>query len=165
MRTNTPKVALIASALTLLAVFLTFNFMPGEKKIERQLERMYGVEDPQFRRSMSVLLGPPILDGNKVEVLLNGDAIFPSMLKAIRVAEHTITFETYIYWSETIGEEFSNALIERARAGVKVHVMLDFIGSIKMEETLSKRMTDAGWLDRRDGLVHVAGTSRAVGAH
>ena len=144
MRTNTPKVALIASALTLLAVFLTFNFMPGEKKIERQLERMYGVEDPQFRRSMSVLLGPPILDGNKVEVLLNGDAIFPSMLKAIRAAEHTITFETYIYWSETIGEEFSNALIERARAGVKVHVMLDFIGSIKMEETLSKRMTDAG---------------------
>ena len=141
---TTFKIAALTCALTLFAVFLTFNFMPSEKKIQRQLERSYGIHEPQFLRSMGVLLGPPILEGNKVEVLLNGDQIFPSMLAAIRAAEHTITFETYIYWSETIGEEFSAALIERARAGVKVHVMLDFIGSIKMEDTLMKEMTDAG---------------------
>ena len=141
---TTFKIAALTCALTLFAVFLTFNFMPSEKKIQRQLERSYGIHEPQFLRSMGVLLGPPILEGNKVEVLLNGDQIFPSMLAAIRAAEHTITFETYIYWSETIGEEFSAALIERARAGVKVHVMLDFIGSIKMEDTLMKQMTDAG---------------------
>ena len=129
---------------TLLAVFLTFNFMPSEKKIERQLQRLYSIEDPQFRRSMGVLLGPPILEGNKVEVLLNGDQIFPSMLEAIRSAQHTITFETYIYWSETIGKEFTDALVERARAGVKVHVMLDFIGSIKMDEASAEQMKQAG---------------------
>jgi cardiolipin synthase len=83
---------------------------------------------------MGVLLGPPIIEGNKVEVLLNGDQIFPAMLKAIRGAQKTITFETYIYWSETIGKEFADALAERARAGVKVHVMLDFIGSMKMDD-------------------------------
>ena len=137
-------VALISCTLTLLAVFLTFNFMPGEKKIERQLQRLYGIDDPQFRRSMGVLLGPPILEGNKVEVLLNGDAIFPAMLAAIRGAERTITFETYIYWSETIGKEFSDALSERARAGVKVHVLLDFIGSIKMDDAAMQSMIDAG---------------------
>jgi cardiolipin synthase len=128
----------------LLSVFLVFNFMPSEKKIERQLQRQYDASDPQFRRSMGVLLGPPILDGNQVEVLLNGEQIFPAMLKAIREAEHTITFETYIYWSETIGEEFSDALIERARAGVKVHLMLDFIGSIKMDDAAMERMKAAG---------------------
>jgi len=130
--------------LTLLSVFLVFNFMPSEKKIERQLHRLYDVHDPQFRRSMGVLLGPPIIEGNRVEVLLNGEQIFPSMLKAIREARHTITFETYIYWSETIGKEFADALIERARAGVKVHVMLDFIGSIKMDATQAEAMKAAG---------------------
>ena len=137
-------VALIACIVTLFAVFLTFNFMPSEKKIERQLQRLYNLDDPQYRRSMGVLLGPPIVDGNKVEVLLNGDKIFPSMLSAIKGAEHTITFETYIYWSETIGKEFSDALIERARAGVKVHVLLDFIGSIKMDDAAMEKMKQAG---------------------
>jgi cardiolipin synthase A/B len=125
-------------------VFLVFNFMPSEKKIERQLQRLYDADDPQFRRSMGVLLGPPIVDGNRVEVLLNGDRIFPAMLAAIRSAEHSITFETYIYWSETIGKEFSEALSERARAGVKVHLMLDFIGSMKMDAASMATMQAAG---------------------
>ena len=137
-------VALITCSITLVAVFLTFNFMPSEKKIERQLQRLYSIDDPQFQRSMSVLLGPPIIGGNKVEVLLNGDAIFKSMLDAIRGAQHTITFETYIYWSESIGKEFADALTERARAGVKVHVMLDFIGSIKMDVAAIEAMEKAG---------------------
>lgn len=142
---NTPVVvALISSAVTLLAGFLLLNFMPSEKKIEQQLVRKYDIEDPQFRRSMSVLLGPSVVEGNKVDVLLNGDQIFPSMLTAIRGAQRTITFETYIYWSETIGKEFSDALIERARAGVKVHVMLDFIGSIKMDDAAMAAMKAAG---------------------
>ena len=137
-------VALISCMLTLLAVFLTFNFMPSEKKIERRLQRQYATDEPQFRRSMGVLLGPPIVDGNQVEILLNGDPIFAAMLQAIRAAEHSITFETYIYWSESIGREFSEALIERARAGVKVHLMLDFIGSIKMEAAAIEAMQRAG---------------------
>ena len=137
-------VALISCMLTLLAVFLTFNFMPSEKKIERRLQRQYATDEPQFRRSMGVLLGPPIVDGNQVEILLNGDPIFAAMLQAIRAAERSITFETYIYWSESIGREFSEALIERARAGVKVHLMLDFIGSIKMEAAAIEAMQRAG---------------------
>lgn len=137
-------VALISIALTLFAVFLTFNFMPSEKKIERQLQRLYSTGDPQFRRSMGVLLGPPIVEGNQVDVLLNGDQIFPAMLQAIREAKHTITFETYIYWSETIGKEFSDALSERARAGVKVHVLLDFIGSMKMDNAAMEQMKASG---------------------
>lgn len=144
MRTKPVVIALISSIATLIAGFLLLNLMPSEKKIEQQLVRKYDVGDPQFRRSMGVLLGPPIVEGNKVEVLLNGDQIFPAMLQAIREAKRTITFETYIYWSETIGKEFSEALIERARAGVKVHVMLDFIGSIKMDQASMDAMKAAG---------------------
>ena len=144
MRMKPVKVALISVALTLLSVFLVFNFMPSEKKIETQLKRIYDTDDPQFRRSMGVLIGPPIVEGNEVKVLLNGDQIFAAMLAAIRGAEHTITMETYIYWSESIGKEFTDALMERARAGVKVHLMLDFIGSMKMDTAAIDAMTAAG---------------------
>jgi cardiolipin synthase len=142
-----PKIfwtVLITVAATLVLSVLALNFMPGEKQIERQLTRQYETRDPQFRRSLGVLLGPPILEGNKVEALINGDQIFPAMLAAIRDAKETITLETYIYWSESIGTEFSEALSERARAGVKVHLMLDFMGSMKMDNALVEKMKQAG---------------------
>ncbi|MEO8248313.1 MAG: cardiolipin synthase [Burkholderiales bacterium] len=144
MKRGPYRAALLASAATLLLVLLALNFSTGEKRIERDLKRLYSVADPQFRRSMSVLLGPTILEGNRVEVLLNGDQIFPAMLAAIKEAKRTITFETYIYWSGTIGEEFVEALSERARAGVKVHVLLDWLGSVKMESRYLDSMRAAG---------------------
>jgi cardiolipin synthase len=144
MRVKRPIVSLISVVATLLAGLLVLNFMPNEKKIDTQLTRQYGTDDAQFRRSLGVLLGPPIIEGNKVEVLLNGDQIFPSMLKAIREAKQSINFETYIYWSGSIGKEFTDALAERARAGVKVNVLLDWMGSIKIDDASMDEMRRAG---------------------
>ena len=137
-------VVLATSAATVAAVVLAMNFIGGEEKIEEKIERLYPAGDPQFLRSMGVLLGPAIVPGNRVEVLLNGDQIFPAMLGAIRSAQKTITFETYIYWSEAIGKEFADALSERARAGVKVHVLLDWVGSVKMEQAYFEEMKRGG---------------------
>jgi cardiolipin synthase len=144
MKAKPVAIALASCLVTLVAVLLALNLGTGEKKVERQLQREYAAQDAQFRRAMGALLGPPIVEGNKTEVLLNGDAIFSAMLKAIRGARRTITFETYIYWSETIGREFADALSERARAGVRVHVLLDWVGSSKMEERYLQEMQDAG---------------------
>ncbi|MBN8261358.1 MAG: cardiolipin synthase B [Xanthomonadales bacterium] len=129
---------------TLLVVALAANFKTPEKSLQRKIEHRYATDDPQFRREMGVMLGPGIIHGNVVTDLENGDEIFPAMLAAIRGAQHTITFETYIYWSGDIGTKFADALAERARAGVKVHVMLDWAGSIKMEDDLLERMRGAG---------------------
>jgi cardiolipin synthase len=137
-------IALVAVVLTLMVAFIVRNASVGERHITRKLERLYSADDPQFARSMSVLLGPAILDGNRVQTLVNGVEIFPAMLSAIRGAQRTITFETYIYWSGSIGQDFARALADRARAGVAVHVLLDWIGSMKMEEHLLQDMTDAG---------------------
>jgi cardiolipin synthase len=134
----------ITALVTLLAVTLAMNFKTSEKTLERKIEHRYAVADPQFRREMGVLLGPGILPGNRVTDLQNGDEIFPAMLEAIRGATTTITFETYIYWSGDIGAKFAEALAERARAGVKVKVMVDWAGSIKMDDDLLKQMQDAG---------------------
>jgi cardiolipin synthase A/B len=131
-------------ALTIIAVLAVLSFTAREKKIEHRIPRLYSTQDPQFSRTMGLLLGPAILDGNAFAVLLNGDQIFPSMLAAIRSARRTITFETYIYWSGGIGKQFADALAERARAGVKVHVLLDWVGSEKMEEAYLEEMQQAG---------------------
>lgn len=134
----------IAIAITIVLTLLVANLGEGEKKIETQIESLYGVRDPQYLRSMGVLLGPSIVEGNKVRYLENGDEIFPAMLDAIRSAQKTITFETFIYWSGDVGLAFAEALRERAQAGVKVHVLLDWVGSIKMDEKLLEEMRRGG---------------------
>ena len=140
----TPRIVLAAVMLTCVAVLLVLNFTAGEKKIQYQIPRLYSTADPQFERAMGSLLGPGLLQGNEVVELLNGDQIFPPMLQAIRSAQHSITFETYIYWSGDIGQQFADALSERARAGVHVHVLLDWVGSAKIEDSFLTEMKDAG---------------------
>ena len=99
----------IAVVMTALVAFVVFNAQSSEKKIQQKIERLYSTEDPQFVHAMGVLLGPPVLNGNRFRVLVNGDRIFPPMLAAIRGARETINFETYIYWSGEIGKEFADA--------------------------------------------------------
>jgi len=112
--------AVLTIVVTTAALLLLFNLTLGDKQIDARIEASYSVSDPQFLRTMGALLGPPITGGNRVQALRNGDEIFPAMLQAIREARETITFETYIYWSGSIGQEFADALTERARAGVRV---------------------------------------------
>jgi cardiolipin synthase len=114
------------------------------KGIQYQLDHHYAARDPEFIRNMGSLVEPGILQSNRVVTLLNGDQIFPAMLQAIHGAQHSITFETYIYWSGEIGKKFSEALCERARAGVKVHVMLDWVGCGKMEGKYLDELKAAG---------------------
>jgi len=93
---------------------------------------------------MGNLLGPPMVQGNKVTTLLNGDEVFPAMLEAIRSARRSIDFETYIYWSGTVGREFGDALSERARSGVPTHLIIDWLGSTKADEKILEAMRKAG---------------------
>jgi cardiolipin synthase len=134
----------ITILVTLMVVVLAVNFRTPEKAIHHQVKHLYGMADPQFEREMGALLGPAILPGNQITALENGDEIFPAMLAAIAAAKCNITFETYIYWSGTVGQQFANALIERARAGVKVHIMLDWLGSEKITPELLSEMKEAG---------------------
>lgn len=136
-------VVITAAATYLLGVIIRL-LTSGEKKIEHEIEHLYSVADEQFARSMEGLLPPAVLGGNRVTPLINGEQIFPAMLQAIRSAARSITFETFIYWSGQIGAEFADALIERARAGVKVHVLLDWLGSNRMNPDAIRSMEDAG---------------------
>jgi cardiolipin synthase len=137
--------ALVLTACsTLLITLLGLNFAPPEKRVEVAPKRLYDLTDSQFKRSLGTLFGPPIVHGNRIDTLRNGDEIFPSMLAAIRAAKRNINFETYVYWSGQIGRDFATAIAERARAGVEAHVLLDWVGSQRMETEVLQTMRDAG---------------------
>jgi cardiolipin synthase len=130
--------------VTAVGALLALNLTTPEKHIQRRIARLYAADSPMFRRSMGLLLGPDILPGNRIEILLNGDEIFPAMLAAIRAAQKTITFETFIYWSADIGKQFAEALADKAKSGVKVHVLLDWLGCGKIDDNYVAMIRDAG---------------------
>lgn len=134
----------LSISLSALTVLVVMGLSSAEKTASRHLEHRFAIADPQFRREMSVMLGPAITTGNRVRALQNGDEIFPAMLDAIASAQQSVTFETYIYWSGTIGQRMSDALSERARAGVPVHVTIDWAGSAKLDSSLLNAMISAG---------------------
>lgn len=116
----------IVSGLT--TAVLARNFFESEKKVTHSIETDYGVEDPIFRRTISHMLGPPFVDGNDVTIFNNGAEIFPAMLQAIRMAQHSVTFENFVFTSGRVTRQFAGAFAERALAGVKVHVLQDAMG-------------------------------------
>jgi cardiolipin synthase A/B len=135
---------LIVVVLTALVIVIAINFKTPEKTVRHEVTHCHAIGDPQFELEMDAMLGPDMLEGNAITCLQNGDEIFPAMLAAIRSAQLSITFETYIYWSGEIGKAFADALKERAQAGVPVHVMLDWAGSAKMERHLLDELEQAG---------------------
>jgi cardiolipin synthase len=134
--------------LALLQCVLFLGLLNGcsnKEEIHYKLQHTYNVADPQFRRSLGNLLGPPLVEGNAVASLRNGDEVFPAMLAGIRSAQHNINFETFIYWRGDVATQFTEALVERAKAGVKVHMIVDAVGSgAKIDRDSVKALTDAG---------------------
>src|SRR5918996_1587124 len=114
--------AAAAVAMTLVAVLLYANLTSPDQHVEHAIPHRYDIRDPQFLRTMTHLLGSPVVPGNRVTTLLNGDQAFPAMLEAIRSAKRSITLETYIFWSGEVGNTFAKALSDRARAGVATRV-------------------------------------------
>ena len=123
-----PKLLGAAAAGGFTTLFIARNFFPSEKKVGHRIHADYAVGDDVFVRTLGNLLGPPLLDGNRVAALENGEEIFPAMLEGIRSAEETITFENFLWREGEVTRAFAEALAERARAGVKVHFLQDALG-------------------------------------
>ena len=104
-------------------------------------------EDPaRYRRVLEGLTGIPATDGNQVDILRNGDEIFPAMLEGIRSATTSVDLLTYSWWRGQITHAFADALAERARAGVRVRLMVDSLGGRHLGRALADQMRRAGVL-------------------
>ncbi|MFJ5776903.1 phosphatidylserine/phosphatidylglycerophosphate/cardiolipin synthase family protein [Streptomyces sp. NPDC093094] len=98
----------------------------------------------RLRRRLERLIGIAATEGNSLRPLRNGDEIFPAMLQAIRAARHTIDMMTFVYWRGQIARDFAAALADRARAGVRVRLLLDGFGAKEIEGDLLALMNRAG---------------------
>ncbi len=103
----------------------------------------------QARLAVRTVLGDIFTEGNHVEVLRNGEQIFPAMLEAVENAETSIDFVTFVYWGGEISATFAQALADRARNGVRVRVVLDGYGSIPMKQDWIDEMESAGVIVER----------------
>jgi cardiolipin synthase A/B len=128
---------------TALVVTLAINLATAEKRLLYRPRRLYTTHDADFRRALGVLLGPPLVPGNHVTTLINGAQIFPAMFEAIEKAQTSITFETFVFRDE-IGRLFCKALTAAARRGVRVHVLLDWLGSRTMDTAMLDGIREAG---------------------
>ncbi len=102
------------------------------------------MDSPRTKRMLEAVLGVPVTTGNKIDVLKNGDEIFPAMLAAIDAAERSIDFLTFIYWNGDIGQRFADHLSAKAKAGVRVRVLLDAAGAWELDTGVVDAMDDAG---------------------
>jgi cardiolipin synthase len=129
-----------------VALVVGLLILPGcasKRPFDAPLESKTAVGSPGFRQQIGSLLGAPATGGNRIGTLVNGDEIFPAMLRAIRGAKRTVTFETYVFEKGEIPRQFAEAFSERARAGVKVHLTLDGHGA-KKSKAYHREMEEAG---------------------
>ncbi len=130
--------------VSVVLVSSVFYYLFSKKPIRKEIEVGYSITDASFQKSLTGLLGYSFVGGNKITTLVNGDEVFPAMLKAINEAEKTITLETYIWGDTEIGRDFKEALSKRAKAGVKVFVVVDGMGSVKLDQSEIEAMRDTG---------------------
>ena len=112
-----------------LAGLTAANVLPEGPGMAQAPAHVAPVDSPAFRQQAEALLGSPVTQGDAVVDLQNGDAYFPAMLADIRSARKSIELESYILRRGHIADVFVAALSERARAGVKVRVVVDWMGS------------------------------------
>ncbi len=146
---TTPKQKLIrALALVgVLSLLWALYVVVSPELVDLPPERMNVAEGLPASATMTALaanLGSPQLEGNRVELLVNGEEIFAPMLESIRGARESINFLTYVYWKGDVAASFANELTAAARRGVEVRVLLDAYGSRKIEENWVETMRAAG---------------------
>lgn len=118
----------ISLTIVLAAAALAQDGCVSNQRIKYKFQPPFAVEDPQFRRSLQNL-GSGIVGGNSAELLENGDGLFPVMLKDIREAVVSVDLETFIFKPDEVGRQFAGAMIEAARRGVRVRLLIDAQGS------------------------------------
>jgi len=100
--------------------------------------------EPSYFPTQEAYGGAPIVGGNSVEILLNGENIFPTLVEGLRSAKRTISYAQYYYEDGPVARDVADALADRCRAGVGVNVLLDSFGSLSMPKEYVDLMRASG---------------------
>jgi cardiolipin synthase len=114
------------------------------KKLVKQVE---GLPDSDLERHIGAIagdVGPTLIKGNSVRLLVDGPMTYAAMFKAIASATSTINVEIYIFESDEMGHKLKDALIEKQRSGVKVRLIYDSLGCLSTPKEFFQEIRDAG---------------------
>ena len=104
----------------------------------------FGVADPLFREHVGLLTGTAFLGGNRLTLLVDGDETFGALLDGVRSAERLVTWQAFWHRPGALADEVADVLAGRARAGVRVLVLLDAFGARGLGDAYVGRLRDAG---------------------
>ena len=131
--------SLVAAVAGLTLVAASWDRLPPAEKLPSVT-----AAEPAFAATMEAHTASPIVGGNRIDVLLNGEQIFPAKLAAIRSARESITYAEYFYADGAPARQIAEALAERCRAGVDARVLLDGFGTLSMPREYVRLLEDAG---------------------
>jgi cardiolipin synthase len=121
----------VIGVVSVLAVGVHLFSSWGRRPTKYQVTDVPPVDSPDFLLSVAGAAGSPVRVGGTATLLNNGVQIFPAILEAIREAKETVNFAAYIWEDGRASDDVFEALIERARAGVQVRVLLDGVGGLR----------------------------------
>lgn len=167
VRTSQGTVAWVVSLITVPYIAIPLYWLLGRTRFSRNIggrrekdsrlqtlaasmhERLRHCEvdipgDDAFERAAQFLGGLPFTRGNALEVLIDGESAFERIFDAIARAEDYLCVNFFIVKNDTLGTRFQQALIDKARAGVKIYFLFDEIGSHKLPKRYLRALTEAG---------------------
>lgn len=167
VRTSQGAIAWVLSLLMVPFVAIPLYWLLGRRRFSREvggrrakdsrlaalavgmMERLrrYEVDIPDddaFERAARILGGLPFTRGNRLELLIDGEETFDNIFETIRSAKRHLCVNFFIVKSDTLGIRFQQALIERARAGVRVFFLFDEFGSYKLPRRYLRELKAAG---------------------
>src|SRR2546430_5116393 len=142
-RAGKVSMAAIILAIIVAATILILLFQPGLRyKLSNIPEQP--LESGEYARLLEVLADAKLQQNSSIDVIANGEHFYPAELEAIRSAQKNINMEIYIFERGELTKQYVDALTERARAGVKVRLTIDAMGSFSMSKQYFQSLTEAG---------------------
>jgi len=139
-----PKVRSIAGVILIIVAIIAMGLLIAQDQDTLRVRSPLSADDPRYPDYLARLLGHRLVTGTDVTVLTDGDTAFPAMLAAIARARSRVSFETYIFDKGSVGGQFVRALVDAAKRGVDVRLILDSVGSKTLEQALVQEMQQAG---------------------
>ncbi len=133
-----------AAILLIVAAVVAGLLLLAQDQETLRIQSALGAEQPGHAAYVAALVGADLTVGNQYDVLTNGDQFLPAMLQAIAAARTRIVLETYIYDSGDVAAQFTTALEQAARRGVTCAIVVDAVGSARMESGHVQRLESAG---------------------
>lgn len=135
---------LVVGVLATLGAIVTLFFTLGRRPNEMTATATPPVDSEDFLQAISGTVNAPLQEGGSAEALNNGVEFYPALLDAIGSARESVNFMAYIWEPGTVSDRIFDALIERARAGVPVRLMLDAIGGYRAPDDRIEELRAAG---------------------